>query len=168
LQLRPDDAFLDIACGTGAAVRQAAGVVDRAAGFDLSPAMVARARALAQGLPNVEFHEGDASGRLPFADREFTAILCTTAFHHFPDPQSAVDELARVLAPEGRVVIGDANADRLVVRALDAFLRRFQRSHVRFHRPREIIGLLERAGLTGPGVRTVWRGGYALVSAGKR
>jgi SAM-dependent methyltransferase len=65
-------------------MREAANVVERAAGFDLSPAMIARARALAQGLPNVEFHQGDASGRLPFEDDRFTAILCTTAFHHSP------------------------------------------------------------------------------------
>jgi ubiquinone/menaquinone biosynthesis C-methylase UbiE len=90
---------VDVGCGSGAAVRDASGLVERAVGLDLSPAMVARARTLAEGLRNVEFREGDASGRLPFADGEVTALLCTTAFHHFPNPRAAGRELARVLAP---------------------------------------------------------------------
>ncbi len=84
LALTPDDVLLDLGCGTGAAVREAAPAVRRAVGFDLSPAMIAQARELAADLANVEFREGDVSGPLPFADGEFTAIVCTTAFHHFP------------------------------------------------------------------------------------
>ena len=39
----------------------------------------------------------------------FTAILCTTAFHHFPRPRDTIAEMTRVLSPRGRVVIADAN-----------------------------------------------------------
>ncbi len=44
LALQPNDRFLDVGCGTGAAVRAAAAVVDRAVGVDLSPEMVRRAK----------------------------------------------------------------------------------------------------------------------------
>jgi ubiquinone/menaquinone biosynthesis C-methylase UbiE len=167
LELTKEDSFLDAGCGAGAAVRDAAGLVERAVGLDLSPGMLARARTVAEGLPKVEFHEGDASGRLPFADGEFTALLCTTAFHHFPDPRAASRELARVLAPGGRLVIGDPNADLLVVRVLDRLLRRFQRDHVGFFRAGELVRVLGAAGLSNSSVRTLWRGGYALVRAEK-
>ena len=168
LELTSSDVLLDAGCGTGAAVREAAPTVTRAVGFDLSPAMVAQARAFADGVSNVEFREGEASGRLPFEDGEFTAILCTTAFHHFPEPERAVREMARVLAPGGRVAIGDPDSDVLVVKLADLVLRRVQRSHVGFQGVRRLERLLAQAGLEAPSVRRVWRGTYAIVRADRR
>ncbi|MBV9797594.1 MAG: methyltransferase domain-containing protein [Solirubrobacterales bacterium] len=139
LALMPDDELLDIACGTGAAVRGASPIATRAVGFDLSPAMVARARERAAALANVEFFEGDVSGPLPFADGEFTAVLCTTAFHHFPRPQQTIVEIARVLAPGGRLLIADANGSHPAVFMLDLMLRIFQRSHVGCRSPAQLL-----------------------------
>lgn len=167
LDLGPDDGMLDVGCGTGAAVREAALTASRAAGFDLSPAMIARARTLADGVENVDFHEGDATGALPFADGEFSAVLCTTAFHHFTAPARALAEMARILGPGGRLVIADANADRALVRVLDIAMRMFQRSHVGFPRPSRLIADLRRLGFTTAEVRTLWSGGYAIVRAAK-
>src|SRR5579872_1897049 len=47
LALEVDDRFLDVGCGTGAAVRAASETVERAVGLDLAPAMIERARQLA-------------------------------------------------------------------------------------------------------------------------
>jgi ubiquinone/menaquinone biosynthesis C-methylase UbiE len=165
LALRPDDRLLDVGCGTGAAVREAAPQVKRGVGIDLSPGMLTRARELASGLDNVEFREVDVSGPLPFADGQFTAVMSTTAFHHFPKPEHAVREMARVLAPGGRLVIADANADMVVVRVLDFLLRRFQASHVGFPRPSRVAAMMTASGLEEPAVTTLWKGGYALVQA---
>jgi ubiquinone/menaquinone biosynthesis C-methylase UbiE len=167
LELGPDDILLDVACGTGAAVREAAGSVTRAVGFDVSAGMIEKARTLADGIGNVEFVEGDISGRLPFADGEFTALLCTTAFHHFPSQQEAIADFARVLAPGGRLVIGDANRANAAVFALDTILRRAQASHVGLRSPRWTAKQLRRAGLRDISVETIWRGFYALTRAEK-
>ena len=141
LALDTNDVLLDLGCGTGAAVRDAAPRVRRAVGFDLSPGMIAQARtrARAENLGNVEFHEGDVSGPLPFADGEFTAIVCTTAFHHFPRPRDTVAEMARVLAPDGRAVIADANRRHPAVFVLDLLLRALQPSHVGFRSPTQLM-----------------------------
>jgi ubiquinone/menaquinone biosynthesis C-methylase UbiE len=163
-----DDVLLDLGCGTGAAVRQAAATVARAVGFDLSPAMIARARTLGANLANVEFLEGDVSGPLPFADGEFTAILCTTAFHHFPRPRDTIAEIARVLAPDGRIVIGDANRSHPVVFVLDQLLRALQRSHVGFRSPTRLRADLCAAGLTDVTTSTIWAWGYAFTRAEKQ
>jgi ubiquinone/menaquinone biosynthesis C-methylase UbiE len=166
LNLQAQDVFLDLGCGTGAAVRDGAGAVKRAVGIDLSPGMIAEARTLSNGLRNAEFVLGDVSqDRLPFEDQEFTALLCSTAFHHFPQPSRTIGEMARVLAPGGRLVIADANADQLVVRLLDAVLRRFQPSHVGFRRPSRLVGELQAVGFQGTSVTTIWMGGYAIVRA---
>lgn len=165
LGLAPSDALLDLGCGTGAAVREAAVSVTRATGFDLSPGMIARARALATTLGNVEFVAGDVSGRLPFADGEFTAVICTTAFHHFPHQRDTIAEIARVLAPGGRVVIADANRSHPAVLVADLLLRVFQRSHVGFRSPSQLRADLHATGFVHITANTIWRGSYAFLRA---
>jgi ubiquinone/menaquinone biosynthesis C-methylase UbiE len=165
LGLRPDDVLLDLGCGTGAAVREASAAVTRAVGFDLSPPMIERARALAEGLANVEFFEGDVSGRLPFANGEFTATLCTTAFHHFPRQTETIAEIARVLEPSGRLVIADANRSHPAVFVLDLALRLSQPSHVGFRSPRQLRSDLTAAGFADFTTDTIWGGAYAFVRA---
>ncbi len=166
LELGPKDRLLDIGCGTGAAVRDAAPVVKRAAGVDLSPGMIARANELAEGLKNVKFVEAD-SERLPFKDEKFTALLCTTSFHHYPDPRRAVSEMARVLKPGGRVVIGDACTDRFGMRAFDLVLRMVQRSHVRMYRSRELRAFLADAGLETDAPLLLWNRRWAVARGRK-
>lgn len=168
LDLAPDDVLLDLACGTGAAVREASSIVKRAVGFDLSPAMIARARTLAAGLPNVEFFEGDVSGRLPFTDGEFTAFLCSTAFHHFPRPRDTIAEIARVLAPGGRAVIADGNRAHPAAFVVDLLLRAFQRSHVGLRTPAQFGADLRAAGFANVTTTTIWGGGYVFVRAEKQ
>jgi ubiquinone/menaquinone biosynthesis C-methylase UbiE len=169
LGLSPDDALLDLGCGTGAAVREAAPAVRRAVGFDLSPAMIAQAQALtrAASLDNVEFREGDVSGPLPFADGEFTALVCTTAFHHFPRPLDTIAEMSRVLAPSGRLVIADANRRHPAVFAADLALRRLQPSHVGFRSPTQLMRDLCAAGFARTSMCTVYGRTYAFVRAEK-
>ena len=166
LELQTDDLLLDIGCGTGAAIREAAALVSRAVGLDLAPGMIEEARRLAAGLPNVEFEIGDSED-LPFADGEFTAVLCSTSLHHYPHPGEAVCEMARVLAPGGRVAIGDANRDRLLIKALDRISRRLQRSHVRILNSAELSGYLAEAGLRRTGAHSLWHGGYMILLAQK-
>jgi SAM-dependent methyltransferase len=154
LALEPGDALLDVGCGTGAAVRAAAGTVQRAVGVDLSSGMVARGR---------ELREADAEA-LPFEDDAFTAVLCTTSLHHYPHPERAIAEMARVVAPGGRVVVADATTDRRIVRLVDRLLRLLQPSHVGFHGAREIEQLLIGAGLDEPRTRSLLAGAYAIVA----
>ena len=165
LALNPGDALLDLGCGTGAAVREAAPAVRRAVGLDLSPAMIEQARTLAAALDNVEFRVGDVSGPLPFADGEFTAIVCTTAFHHFPRPLDTIAEMSRVLAPHARLVIADANRRHPAVFVADLALRRLQPSHVGLRSPAQLMRDLCAAGFTNASACTIWDRGYAFVRA---
>jgi len=167
LALSGDDALLDLGCGTGAAVRQAAHTVRRAVGFDLSPEMIAQARKLAAAIANVEFREGDVSGPLPFSDREFTAIVCTTAFHHFPKPLDTIAEMSRVLAPGGRLVIADFNRRHPAVFASDTVLKRLQPSHFGLRSPAQLMRDLCAAGFARASFCTISGRIYAFVRAEK-
>jgi ubiquinone/menaquinone biosynthesis C-methylase UbiE len=163
----PNDVLLDLGCGTGAAVRDAAPSVRRAVGLDLSPGMIAQARERAreQSLENVEFREGDVSGPLPFEDGAFTAIMCTTAFHHFPQPRDTIAEMSRVLAPAGRVVIADANRRHPAVFVADLVLRVLQPSHVGFTSPSQLLRDFCTAGFSHASFCTIKGRAYAFVRA---
>ena len=167
LELGPGDRLLDVGCGTGAAVREAAALVSRVVGLDLSPRMVEQARELAAELDKTEFAVGDGE-HLPFADGEFTAVLCSTSIHHFPSPGAAVGEMARVLASGGSIAIGDSNPEQLFVRALDRHLKRREPGHLGFVHPRELARLLGDAGLEDVRLRRLHRHGFLIALARKR
>ncbi len=104
--LRPtrQDILLDVGCATGAAIRGAAGTVQLAIGVDACPRMIDRARQLA-GLKRAGFVVAIIE-RLPFADGVCTALLCSGVLRHVSDRTAAAREIARVLRPGGRAVVG--------------------------------------------------------------
>lgn len=162
LHIGAGDRLLDVGCGTGAASRSAASVAASVVGIDLSPEMIRQAQQLAGGFANVHFEIAD-SEHLPFEDGAFTAVLCSNSFHHYPDPARAVREMARVLAPKGRLVIGDACSDRTAARVADVFLRRFEPGHVRLYRSDELGSFVRDAGLSRVGLKRLSDGGFAIV-----
>jgi hypothetical protein len=71
--------------------------------------------------------------------------------------------MARVLAPNGRIVIGDACADLATARFADRLLRRFEPGHVRLYRSTELGSFLYGAGLSDVMLRRLSGGGMAIV-----
>lgn len=105
---RPGERVLDVACGTGVVARRVAPLVGpggRVVGLDLSPAMLAAARAAAdrEGAA-VAWHEGRAEA-LPFPDGSFDLVLCQQGLQFVPDRPRAAAEMYRVLAGGGRVAV---------------------------------------------------------------
>ncbi len=100
---RPGMVALDAACGTGrqAALLDALGCAT--VGIDQSDAMLTVARAK---VPNARFDVGDVED-LPFDDAQFDLAVVSLALCHLADPGVAVAELARVLRPDGVLVVTD-------------------------------------------------------------
>jgi len=49
-----------------------------------------------------------ASGEnLPFAEHSFDAVFCVNVFHHLERPLKVLDEMIRVVAPKGKVIVSD-------------------------------------------------------------
>jgi ubiquinone/menaquinone biosynthesis C-methylase UbiE len=103
-RIRSGDRVLDVACGTGAltlAAAERAGPSGRVAGLDPNPGMLAVARAKPGAA---EWHEGKAEA-LPFEDAAFDAVVSQFGLMFFDDPSRAFAEMARVLAPGGRLAV---------------------------------------------------------------
>lgn len=104
-----DDRVLEIGCGPGVALADAAGRASRGfvAGVDPSAVMVAQAKrrcrkAIAAGRAEVRLAPAAA---LPYAEGTFTRAFSVNALPHWPSAQEGFAELRRVLRPEARVVI---------------------------------------------------------------
>jgi SAM-dependent methyltransferase len=101
-RVRPGCRVLDVATGPGGVAAAAAGRgASTVIGVDLSPRMVALAASL---HPEVEFREADAEA-LPFAAGDFDAVVSNFGVGHFPRPERAVAEFARVLARGGMAAV---------------------------------------------------------------
>jgi ubiquinone/menaquinone biosynthesis C-methylase UbiE len=104
-EVEPGQRVLDIATGIGEPALLAAsrvGPAGRVVATDLSPQMleIARERATALGLANVEFMEADA-GRLDFPDGSFDAILCRWGVTSLPNPPDTLVAIRRMLVTNG-------------------------------------------------------------------
>jgi ubiquinone/menaquinone biosynthesis C-methylase UbiE len=107
LALTPDDVLLDVCCGGGTLLQMALQTVNRAAGLDYSPDMVALTKennqqAVAAG--RLDVRQGDAVS-LPWPDATFDAVANANAFVFIEEPLRCLRETHRVLTPGGRFVM---------------------------------------------------------------
>jgi len=147
---RPTDHVLDIGTGAGHTALAFAPGVARVVAFDLTHAMLEEVRrnAAQRGLANVSVHQGAAES-LPFADGSFDLVTCRLTTHNFPALARAVGEMARVLRPDGRLLIADTTVpeDDELDDAINGIELLRDPSHVRNWRPSEWKGMVSDAGL---------------------
>lgn len=110
LELGLGGRYLDVGCGNGYTVRWAAKGMPEglAVGLDLSSEMVALARTASVGFNNTLFvNESFPSERLHAPEikgQGFDGIFSMEAFYYFPDLDSALGDVRRLLRPGGRFV----------------------------------------------------------------
>jgi SAM-dependent methyltransferase len=168
--LQPGQRVLELACGAGRVGLQAAARVGPEGIVlcsDFAEAMVAAVseRAERLGVPNVEARLLDAQ-QLDLPDGEFDVLLCRFGYMLMADPLQAMRESARVLRPDGKLVLivwGTAEENPWLSLVIDALI-----DHLKAPPPEpgtpgpfslgdaaRLRGLLEGAGMSGVEVETV-------------
>jgi len=100
---RDGDRVLDVACGTGIVANRISLVTGKLCsitGIDLNESMLSVARRNTQ----VEWCQGSATD-MPFDAESFEVVLCQQGLQFFPDRARAMNEMARVLSPGGRLAL---------------------------------------------------------------
>ena len=142
--------FLDAGCGDGALIFAAASRGAEATGVDSDPAMLAAARTRADkdGI-KAAFLEGRIE-RLPFPDASFDVVVAITVLCFVADAAGALREMARVLRPGGRLVLGELGRWSLWAarRRIRGWLGAATWKAARFRTARELRALAEQAGLS--------------------
>jgi SAM-dependent methyltransferase len=108
-RVKPGMRVLDIACGTGEPAISLAALLageGEVVGVDISPAplKIAEERAAQRGLSNATFQQAYAHA-LPFPDNSFDCITSRLGIMFFSDLPRALNEMRRVLKPEGRAIL---------------------------------------------------------------
>ena len=130
LDIKPTDRLLDIGCGIGSllhAISQKHPSVNLI-GLDISKEMLKVA--CNKQIYSCNLISGQ-SQFLPFHSHSFDVVVSCNAFHYWRNPEACLREIARVLKPQGRLVITDWCDDYIACKICDLFLRMFNRAHLK-------------------------------------
>jgi len=95
---------LQLGCGTGDLL--AALAPEYGLGIDISPVMIARARAK---HPSLYFEEDDATSLLKLADQQFDFVILSDLVGYLDDIQRCLDQVRRFCSSETRVIVSYYN-----------------------------------------------------------
>lgn len=98
---------LELGVGTGANFGRYTPAATEIHGIEPGGAMLAKARATAEALPQPErFHLVEAGAEaLPYPDHHFDTVIACLVFCTIPDREAAAREVARVLRPDGQLLV---------------------------------------------------------------
>lgn len=150
---RPGEVVVDLGSGPGRDALMAAravGPAGRVIGVDMTPEMLARARAAAvrAGVRNAEFQLGDLEA-LPVPDGSADVVISNCVLNLVPDKRRAFREIARILRPGGRLIVNDIVARAPLPSAARGDLQAWSACVSGAIIREEYASLLHDAGLTG-------------------
>ncbi len=146
----PGVVILDFGCGNGEVLRRMRELNPDAQylGLDVSATAL---EAAGRALEGAALHQVEDGGPFPLADGAVDFIIASEVIEHVYDTDNAFRELARVLRPEGRLLVTTPYHGLLknVLILLRGFDRHFDPAgpHIRFFTNRSLFAALDDVGL---------------------
>src|SRR5919201_1263767 len=142
--------ILDVGCGSSRILGSNRSIV----GLDIQLHKLRYSRRYGNQLVHGSIFE------LPFADGSFDCVICSEVIEHIAPDDRAFDELRRVLAPGGRLILGTPDYDRWTWRALEWLYARlspvgYADEHITHYGRDKLIAYLRGRGFALEGVRYV-------------
>jgi arsenite methyltransferase len=107
IQLKAGERVLDVGSGPGflvAEIAEAVGSTGSVFGIDISESMMRMAERRCAGLPRVTLEVGDAQS-LKYADGAFDVVVSTQVLEYVADSRRVLDQVFRVVRPDGRIAV---------------------------------------------------------------
>lgn len=142
LAIEPGSRLLDVGGGTGAFTEQFADGCDEIVVLEPDAGKVRYGGRRREGLRFVHGHAEE----IPFPDGYFDRAMAIVSLHHFANHDRALEEIRRVLAPSGRLVIHELDPSRGPGRRSHSLEKVFGGGHSTFFEPGELTEKLEEHG----------------------
>jgi ubiquinone/menaquinone biosynthesis C-methylase UbiE len=136
--------LLDVGCGTGNLLSLINTRYDaQIAGVDLTPKMLNIARIKLGDDADLKVADSED---LPFEDNKFDMVICTDSFHHYPHPENVLNEIRRVLEPDGMIIIADPYTPTPLRQMVNLYFKLSRSGDVKIYSESDIRNLLENTG----------------------
>ena len=142
--LRPES-LIDIGCGPGGFLRavQKRFPEIQLNALDLSEKMAGETRERLG--PSAVVTVGDAE-HMPLEDGQYNVVTCNMSIHHYPYPQGALNEMYRILAPGGTLLLNDMDCAAPIRALANRVFPRLPGGDVKMYTRREITEMIQNAG----------------------
>jgi SAM-dependent methyltransferase len=124
--------LLDAGGGTGSRTIRYANGRRRITCLDISEEAIKKGKGKFKDVAGYSWIVGDMT-KLPFRDDCFDVVFCSSALHHVTKPETAADEICRVLRPGGKIILREPGILSPLALVARTFFR--TREHVPYERP---------------------------------
>lgn len=159
----PFENVLDVGCGTGEILNTIKNIYHTVSmyGIDISEEMLKKAKE--KLLDNADLSLGDAE-HLPYENGKFDLLMCTDSFHHYPNPQKAIEEFHRVLKTDGHILLADFWKPFPIRQLMNIFIPFSNEGDVKVYSKKEIISFLSNSGFQNIEYQKVNNSSYLVIA----
>lgn len=119
---------LELGCGNGTYSKILAANATQLIATDLSEEMLQVAQQQLKNQPNIKIECADCAA-LPYAPHQFDTVFMANLLHVIANPQQTLQQCAKVLKPNGKIMILSFTVEDMAEPDIQAMLLRYQQSY---------------------------------------